>query len=311
MKRFEGLDPAAKKSVFSKEYERLSYFETKFRAESFEFNAQPYIQKLKQGIIDRLEASTQCHIGDDMEHAHLYLEPEHMEYRLHDGRNRVTTFFFDMPESFHATYFEFLQQSVSTQLVDGPFYFQATPNIRIQTPGASDQDGYHRLRSDLCLGHHPREINLWIPITGPEIDHGFKILSLDDSRQIMKDFEYNVLDVPQLIQKEKHSYDQCLEKAKSIQTTCGKVLAFDSRCLHYMVPAKDFTRISIDVRIIPVQDYTDMGMIFKGTTRRQMDFAPGSYFSHQEVQASIQTHGAQDEPQLESRLGQEVHNANF
>ena len=54
-----------------------------------------------------------------------------------------------------------------------------------------------------------------------------------------------------------------------------------------MVHAKEYARISIDIRIIPVPDYKDLGLIFKRTAQRQMDFTPGSYFSSQEAHSGM------------------------
>ena len=48
------------------------------------------------------------------------------------------------------------------------------------------------------------------------------------------------------------------------------MLAFDSRCIHSGEPMKSHTRISMDIRILPLSQYEKMNIEYQGSGRRKI-----------------------------------------
>ncbi len=59
------------------------------------------------------------------------------------------------------------------------------------------------------------------------------------------------------------------------------MLAFDSRCIHTGVPLTAHTRISMDMRILPLSQYEKMDYAYQGLGRRKILFSPGHCY-HEE-----------------------------
>ena len=65
-----------------------------------------------------------------------------------------------------------------------------------------------------------------------------------------------------------------------------KLLLFDSRCIHASTLNKsNFTRVSMDVRVIPKNDYLNLPIKYQGTGRMQSNFAPGDYYHEHALNA--------------------------
>jgi hypothetical protein len=60
-----------------------------------------------------------------------------------------------------------------------------------------------------------------------------------------------------------------------VTTELGKIMAFDSRCIHTGEPLKMHTRASMDIRILPIKEYEKMNIEYQGSGRRKILFAPG------------------------------------
>jgi hypothetical protein len=53
------------------------------------------------------------------------------------------------------------------------------------------------------------------------------------------------------------------------------MLAFDSRAIHSGEPMQIHTRISMDIRILPLSQYEKMTIEYQGSGRRKILFTPG------------------------------------
>lgn len=275
MKRFEDLDLQGKKAVLGREYHRKSWMESLGNEGFFEFDIGKSASLLRQGIIDRMEEAAGISLNGDLEHAHRYLSEEEKQYRPEDKRNIVSTYFFDMPDSFVAIYQELLKDQLPAEIADAPFYFQSIPNIRVQTPGPSFAEAFPSFHTDICLGHHPREINIWIPLTKVMSGHGFKIMNLKKSRDAVAGIDYDLSKLSQHLQGNQEVLTKSVDQSWDVSTDFGRALAFDGRCIHSTIPIQHQTRVSIDIRVIPIRDYESLDYVFTGYGNRPMDFAPG------------------------------------
>src|SRR5258708_830286 len=78
------------------------------------------------------------HIDDSfpLEKLHETLSAEEKKYNIDDGVNAISESLYEMDEDFYHHYHDFIRE-LKTQF-DFPFYFQAIPTIRIQTPDSEN-----------------------------------------------------------------------------------------------------------------------------------------------------------------------------
>lgn len=211
----------------------------------------------------------------DLPRLHEKLSPDMKAYDMAHGINKVSALFYDnsiSPRIYHS----FVKHVVAAAF-PYPFYFQATPTIRIHCPDSDNSEHYPRYHSDLAYGHPPGEINIWVPLTFPLEPqyHGFRVMNVDDSHEVMKAFyhDYNKLIAEATNDK---AFNLALnQRAPQVQTPLGRFLAFDSRCLHTGEPLEKHTRISMDIRIIAVEDYNKLDKAYQGSGRRKVRYVPG------------------------------------
>ena len=126
-------------------------------------------------------------------------------------------------------YLEWLQgydewvHAVVLPIIGEPFYYQRPPTLRIAMPSVAATIGVHR-DADYS-GHHPSEINFWVPLTPVA---GSSALWLE-SYPNAGDF-----------------------KARDMQV--GQCLRFNGQlCRHHTAPNQTgATRVSFDLRVVPV-----------------------------------------------------------
>ena len=158
-------------------------------------------------------------------------------------------------------------------------FIQKTPTNRFSFPfskGMTDRD-YH---NDIMLGHPPEEINVWIPFTDASQSRSFQILPLSFSLELLERYQYNLPDLHNAIWNDDKLFYLLQEKANCVELMPGKVLLFDSRCIHAAIINKSkYTRVSMDVRVLPTEDYDNLPFAYIGTGRRQSHFVPGDYYN--------------------------------
>lgn len=141
--------------------------------------------------------------------------------------------------SIYRAFVNSLQERFKTKLV-----FQAKPTFRIHLPGNLSVGAYHR---DSEYNHPLEEVNIWVPFTRAYKTSTIWLESAYDKGDYApKELEY------------------------------GRYLIFDSRLKHgNEVNREDYTRVSIDFRVIPEKLYKDSGAI---TANRGKKFALGDYY---------------------------------
>lgn len=282
----QNINPKINLNTFTREelnninlstYENENYFQLNFKCEEFVADIQAFSTAFQQHILRILLDKKIINEPVELEFLHQFLSDELKAYDFAHGVNPVSTFFYETDDLFNKTYIDFIRY-IRSHWVKEAFYFQATPTIRIHCPNAMNADLYPRYHTDICYGHPPEEVNIWIPLTKKLAGHGFSLLSLRDSKKLFEQFDYNY---PEFIQRATHDRsfsDACKQVSHPAAAEFGEALLFDPRCIHSGEPLVSHTRISMDLRVIPVQAYNQMNIQHQGSGRLKILFEPGQCY---------------------------------
>lgn len=280
-KNINELSKAEKSALMRKEFEKESPFEKLFPNQSTaKIPCEKFYQKFRDKIADLLvKKGIVKEINFPLEELHKHIPQEMRDYNFNDGVNKITTLFYENDEEFAQIYLDFVKEFLRKEF-DFPFYFQATPTIRIHCPNAKNSDHYPRYHTDIGYGHPAQEINLWFNLTKPigEQKHGFRIMSIDDSLKIYKEHNYDFESLVKKAIESKEFNAKCNELSPEVNTEAGEILVLDSRCYHTGEALLNHTRISMDIRIIAVEDYEKLPVIYQGAGRMKILFAPGGCY---------------------------------
>lgn len=279
-KNINDLSDNEKMALMRNEYSAVSHFQKLFSNDHVELDCEPFYSLFRQEIQRLLLEKKLLSESFPLEELHHHLSDEMRTYNFNDGVNKISTFFYENDSTFQKLYWRFIVEYLQNKIFKQPFWFQATPTIRIHCPNAVNSNHYPRYHTDIGYGHPPQEINLWLPLTELKEGHGFRVCDLDNSRQILEEFNYNFTPFIDSAINDKSFTHYCNDRSRPITTEPGKVLLFDSRCIHTGEPLIAHTRISIDIRILPLQDYELMDIEYQGTGRRRILFTPGNGYYH-------------------------------
>lgn len=263
-----------RKLLIKKIYSNKSYFESLFHNDQIELDCHEFSQAFRKEIERILLEKNLIQESIALEQLHEVLSDEMKAYNFDDGVNKISTYFYDTDDSFMRVYHQFIR-FLRENFLKEPFWFQATPTIRIHCPNAKNSNHYPRYHSDISYGHPPEEINIWFPLTSLMQGHGFRCMSIDNSRKILSPFEYDFAAFIHSAIHDKTFSQLCENTAENVSTELGKLLAFDSRNIHSGEPLKTHTRISMDIRILPLSQYEKMDIEYQGSGRRKILFTPG------------------------------------
>lgn len=273
-KNINSYDKTERQALAKTLYETPTYFESLFGVDPIEFDCREHATAFRQQIERLLLQQNLIEKLVPLEKLHQHLSDEMKAYNFQDGINKITTYFYDTDDQFTQVYHQFLK-FIRRNIVKEEFWFQATPTIRIHCPDGLNKELYPRYHTDICYGHPPEELNIWFPLTEVEEGHGFSLMSIENSKKVMQQWEY---DYPTFIENatvNRPFSDYCDSLAAPVTTEFGKVLFFDPRSVHSGQPIKAHTRISFDIRILPVKLYEKMDIEYQGLGRRKILFAPG------------------------------------
>ena len=254
------------------------YFENKFK-DNIKIIDVKGTEKLSEIFLKKLNnlLSTNYTIGE-IENLHRNIDEDYKIYDQIFAINKISTFFYDMPDSFIQEYFKILKLKVRS-VIGEDFYFQKNPTLRLQMPHKTAEPMYPFYHSDIQLGHPPYEINLWIPLNHPSLNegYGFSISSLKDSIEIFEKYNF---DVDKMSKDGRKDIPNLLDPISKLQNfEYGQAVLFDTRCLHSGKIMSDHTRVSIDVRITPVKLFKKFNHEYQGTGRKKTIFKPGGGYN--------------------------------
>ncbi len=252
----DSLDTAEKKARARREYAGRSRFQQAFGADAADLDCGDFTDAFQSELVRLLKARGITVDRNNLMRMHESLPQELKDYNYDDGVNKITTFLYDTDAAFQALYHRFIRECVRLHF-PYPFYFQATTTIRVHCPGGKNADHYPRYHTDIGYGHPPQEINLWLPLTAPAAPqfHGFRRMDVEHSCRVLERFDYDFAPFIDKAVGDK-PFNRTLDAfAPQVATPPGKVHAFDSRCIHTGEPMQGHTRISMDIRIIAVEDF--------------------------------------------------------
>ena len=192
------------------------------------------------------------------------------------GINEVQKFLYDLDNdsTWYEMYLELLKKIYDKVGYD--FYFQKTPTVRVHCPNAKGSEHYPMYHTDTSLGHPPEEINVWLSLT--ENKHsGFYIMSLEDSLEYIRNNDHDEL--TRLALNEDKFNQDCHSKSKEVESTLDCIYLFDSQRIHSGMAREDDTRVSMDIRINPVDKFVHG---YVGTGKQQAEYWPGGHFGYHE-----------------------------
>jgi len=212
---------------------------------------------------------------NDLENIHSYvIDKSLIDYEFNSGVNGITKELYDVDNKFLELYKEFLKDLYNKLGYD--FYFQESPTIRVHCPDAVNQHHYPRYHSDCFYGHPPQEINIWFSLTNNK-HSGFYVMDYSESKKWLDEVDNNEeLFIEKAINDKdfnKKADALCFE----VRANTNEIFMFDSLCIHTNQPRTKDSRISIDIRINPVDGFVD-GYIGKG--RMKAEFKPGGKFGY-------------------------------
>lgn len=262
-------------------YAKKSYFQELFRQDMVEYDIADLAYAFRDQISRILIEKKLIQGAVELERLHEYLSDEQRAYDFDDGVNKISTYFYDTDNDFTAVYHRFIR-FLRTDFIKEPFLFQKIPTLRIHCPNARNSNHYPRYHTDINYGHPPEEINIWVPFTKPMPDHRFRLMDCASSRKLLERFNYSFPNFVDHAINDKSLTKECDQYAKEVTTVLGNMFAFDSRCIHTGEPMINHTRISMDIRILPVSQYEKMQIQYQGVGRRKILFAPGHCYHEQD-----------------------------
>jgi hypothetical protein len=268
------LSQAEKQALTRKTYSKKSYFQTLFHQDQIELDCAQQAKAFREEIQRLLLKKNIITEKVTLEKLHEHVSEDMKAYGFDDGINQISAHFYETDDAFMQVYYDFLQH-LRINYFKEPFWFQSTPTIRIHCPNGKNNHHYPRYHTDIGYGHPPEEINLWLPLTYVLGGHGFRTMSVTDSTEILHDFDYDFSAFISSAIENREFSDYCGTVSEAVGTELGKVLAFDSRCVHSGEPLLAHTRASMDIRILPLSQYAKMEIEYQGAGRRKILFAPG------------------------------------
>lgn len=264
-----------KQQLMRKIYSTESSFQKRFNAEFTEFACPEVIINFRQAIENLLKEKKFLTKNLPLEQLHEELNDELRAYNFNDGVNKISTYFYETDSNFIKIYHYFIKHILQEKIFKQPLWFQQTPTIRIHCPNSLNSNHYPRYHSDISYGHPAEEVNIWFPLTEIMEGHGFRIMNVNNSRHLLEQSNYDFGPFIEKAIHDKSFTEQCNSLSQPVETPLGKIFLFDSRCVHSGEPVKMHTRISIDVRVVPVKEFAAMDIEYQGSGRRKILFKPG------------------------------------
>ncbi len=106
-----------------------------------------------------------------------------------------------------------------------------------------------------------------------------RIAPLEPSLELLTAFDFDYARLARSGQDDPDIRRRFHAASAPVELDYGECILFDPRCLHApQYNVTELTRVSLDFRVIPVEDYEAMRLPYRGTGRRRMPFARGAYY---------------------------------
>ncbi len=191
---------------------------------------------------------------------------------LDDKLNPFSLYLSETSEQMVEAYYQYIKY-MRHELVHFDFVFEANPTLRFHFPVKlpdrfrSSEGTILAYHSDTLLDSPFEEINCWLPLTNCEGNASLLIADFEISKKVLGEFckEINYdserylagrMDFFNKLNCDKQFQTLVIEACRPLSIDYGNIILFDSRTIHGTAENDtDFTRVSIDFRIIPVDQY--------------------------------------------------------
>ncbi|OGT60436.1 MAG: hypothetical protein A3E85_04335 [Gammaproteobacteria bacterium RIFCSPHIGHO2_12_FULL_45_12] len=272
--KLECLNAEERRAHAKETYAQKSYFQTLFNADEVNLSCKEHALQFQAEINRLVTEKNILPTIVSLESMHQYIGDELTAYDFTHGVNKLSSYFYQTDDHFKKVYHQFIR-FLRNEIVKEPFLFQATPTIRLHCPKAINANLYPRYHSDIFYGHPPEEFNIWIPLTPKLGGHGFSIMSVDESKTELNKFNYDFAEFVGSATHDRSFSAHCESVAHAVEANLGEMFLFDSRCIHSGEPLKEHTRVSIDIRLLPLSQYQKMTVEYRGTGRLKILFELG------------------------------------
>jgi len=217
----------------------------------------------------------------DLENLHKKIDRKLFDYVVREKENELQRIFYETDDKFISTYHKFLSELKDYLKFD--FYFQLIPTVRFHAPNSKNENRFPEWHSDMGYGHPPEEINIWFLLT--ENNHSnFYIIDKEKSNKWVEDYGSDHKKFTEVSYNSKHGVDDSFNEmgfslSTEVESTIDDIFLFKTECIHTAVPRKEETRVSIDIRINPVEKFVDG---YVGAGNMKAEFEPGGRFGYHE-----------------------------
>ena len=109
------------------------------------------------------------------------------------------------------------------------------------------------------------------------------IAGMTPSIELIEEFDYDFARFAAAVQVDETVAARCATISQSVDLDYGEFLVFDPRCLHAtQFNQSELTRISLDFRVLPLEDYENIRYPYRGTGRRRLEFKRGAYYDERD-----------------------------
>lgn len=253
---------------------------------SFDTAKYPFAEQVSRLLVSKgLVTEESLAEISDFGQLHKIVPDELQELDVHEV-NEITRQLYEQDEEFLSVYQKFIKEYVVEHIILGDCVLQKNPTIRFHFPFEKGFDWHPRYHVDFMVGHPPQEVNLFFGLTHLFGSNSLRILSLEDSMRILESMDLDLEAFAVRVQQDEDFRKDLEEKSVSADLKYGDLLLFDSRCIHCcQFNETDATRVSIDVRVIPVDDYNSIRVDYRGTGRMKMQFQRGHYYDQRSAAA--------------------------
>ncbi len=267
------------KNHFRLHYQQNHWLQNEHNSDFIVINMGEYYLELRHELTALLFSRKIIDKLIPLEKLHEYIDDDLKTYG-NDGLGKIATLLYEDNVGFIRVLRNFIHKVLYKEVIKKPFLYQATPSFRVHCPNAQNSEFFPHYHTDLALGHPPREINLWIPLTQAFNGHGFYLTSLQDSRSIADYLDYDLFSVmDDNVFRDIGYLKFCASRFSPVSVDAGKGLIFDGRCFHTAMPIQSHTRVSVDFRIILQEDFDRAEYIYQNCGRRkQLLMLPNDYY---------------------------------
>ena len=292
-----------RKEFFKEQYSSESYFQKKYSMDHMYIDTtnlkwnKIFGDELKLFLFERgITKSKDIHLnnlhneidGELLNIADITMIGSEDNRIITSNKDSISLIMFDFIEKYEKLYHKFIKWLYKDVIKDKDFYFQRNPTIRVHSANAKTK--FPKWHADSFIGHNPKEINVWFGLSDNK-NSGFWVSnSVKQSKEWLSHFDFNTEEFIKESYGNNENFDEFgFNHSFEVKNIFNSLFLFDGRCTHTADYRTKDTRISIDIRIIPVDDYEwliiDDEPLFKGIGRKKAEFRPGHKYGYHEKSA--------------------------